>query len=673
MANKHALVIGINEYTYMEDEYQLTGCVNDAKLVRLVLIQKFGFPKDNIVTLFNQQATRQGMRDAMQHMVSTLAKDDIFVFHYSGHGHQCRVKTEFTDEGSGKLNCILPSDDSEPKPDSDDVYFREIREHEINEWLQKIAQKTRYTTLIFDACHSGTITRGADEDELAVDGGRQFTARFVPESARQQIVTLDSASPEMATRAGEGPKTSMNWLTLSENYVVISGCRDTQKSKETYFYEGDKPFKHGVLTYSLCQALKDAKPRSTYRDIFEQVSAKVVTLTAQQNPQIEGAIDREVLGVNDIEPLNFILLEEVNEEYVSLAGGLAHGVSKGSLWDVYLPHTKQKDPQALVATVEIEKVEGLSATGRVIKRLQSIDVGARAVLQAHSQLAENAATPLLVHVQNLPPSLGEPLARDIVNSPLLRLASSTAQADLIGFTAASLRSLPIQFHRGLSANAVFPVAGFLTPERELSMPIHAVDASGIEQLFIENLEKIAKYRNIVGLQNEDSQLDAEFNIYRRLLNDSVELANGGSCAFSSGERMVLEFKNNMPDTTVFFNVIWLTANCEVMHFYPPRTSSEELSPGNTVRIGDNQNTLGVSLSDSYFADIGVEFIKVFYSTAETDFRFLNQQGVRSGSIEQTATSVIPSFQLAATGEPVTSEVTEVDDWQAITRSFVLKR
>ena len=110
-----------------------------------------------------------------------------------------------------------------------------------------------------------------------------------------------------------------------------------------------------------------------------------------------------------------------------------------------------------------------------------------------------------------------------------------------------------------------------------------------------------------------------------------------------------------------------------MHFYPPRTSSEELSPGNTVRIGDNQNTLGVSLSDSYFADIGVEFIKVFYSTAETDFRFLNQQGVRSGSIEQTATSVIPSFQLAATGEPVTSEVTEVDDWQAITRSFVLKR
>ncbi|GEM_PF-6591203 len=670
MPNKHALLIGINQYPFMEEQYQLSGCVNDVKLLRQVLVQKFGFNRDNIRTLFNKDATRQGMLDAMNDIVSVLEEDDIFVFQYSGHGHQCRVKTEFTDEGSGKLNCILPCDDSEPKPDSDDVFFREIREHEINEWLHKIAEKTRYTTLIFDACHSGTITRNVIDGDNETRQSRQYKARFIPESARNQVVTLDSEASDIVTRSGQAvDNKATNWLTLSENYVVISGCRDTQKSKETYFYEGDARFKHGVMTYCLCEALKNAKPGMTYRDVFEQVSARVVTIVQEQNPQIEGELDREVLGVHDIEPLNFILVDTVSDNTVTLSAGVAQGVSINSEWDIYLPHSKREDASAIVAKIKVTTATGLTATGDIIECKAPIDVGARAVLRHNGEVAK----PLSVNLSELPSSIKPALERDVHQSTLLRAEESRNKSDMIGFSYASLQTLPTSFQPAVSQGSNFPVAGFMTKEGSLAMPIQGLNLPNVDEILMDNLEKIAKYRNLLNLRNNESELDVEFNLYRRLIDDNVELVNGGTSEFMDSEPMVIEFRNNMPETTVFFNVIWLTANCEVMHFYPPRTSSEELSPGRVVRIGDQLNKLSASLSKNYYADLGMESIKVFFSTAETDFRFLNQSGLRSSGPVQTTGNVIKEFQSAVTGKAPEKSTTVVDDWQAVTRSFLLHR
>src|SRR2546430_17279997 len=57
----HALLIGINQY---ENVSPLSYAVNDAQGIREVLINDLGFPAENIVSLFDQQATKRNILES---------------------------------------------------------------------------------------------------------------------------------------------------------------------------------------------------------------------------------------------------------------------------------------------------------------------------------------------------------------------------------------------------------------------------------------------------------------------------------------------------------------------------------------------------------------------------------------------------------------------------------
>jgi len=57
--SKHALLIGINKYANLSERAQLQGCVNDAKLMRDVLIEHYGFDDGDIRHLGSK---RRGIR-----------------------------------------------------------------------------------------------------------------------------------------------------------------------------------------------------------------------------------------------------------------------------------------------------------------------------------------------------------------------------------------------------------------------------------------------------------------------------------------------------------------------------------------------------------------------------------------------------------------------------------
>ncbi len=46
--NKHALLIGINKYSYLPPQYKLNGCINDIEMMASLLEENFGFPESNI-------------------------------------------------------------------------------------------------------------------------------------------------------------------------------------------------------------------------------------------------------------------------------------------------------------------------------------------------------------------------------------------------------------------------------------------------------------------------------------------------------------------------------------------------------------------------------------------------------------------------------------------------
>ena len=66
---KLALLIGVNDYTKGPASWDLRGCVNDVKMTREVLINKYGFPPDNIKTLVDAEATAKNIIAAPRHFL----------------------------------------------------------------------------------------------------------------------------------------------------------------------------------------------------------------------------------------------------------------------------------------------------------------------------------------------------------------------------------------------------------------------------------------------------------------------------------------------------------------------------------------------------------------------------------------------------------------------------
>ena len=281
MQKKHALVVGVDHYSNLEEQYQLSGCVNDAKLVKRVLIDRFGFVGSEITELHNASAGRAGILGEMKRLVDEIDKDDSVFFHFSGHGS--RRTSADPEEASGMDSTIMPSDSGrDPLPNLD------IVDDEIHEWLRRLSTKTRSITLTFDCCHSGTITRAA----------RRATVRTVEADTRSLAeMGVDVSQLPHKKKAQQRNVAPGGWLAISNAYVVMSGCRDDEYSYEFENQQGNDLVKNGALTYFLTNALTTAKPGETYRDVFERASQGVTAKFPEQHPQIVGADDRNIFDI----------------------------------------------------------------------------------------------------------------------------------------------------------------------------------------------------------------------------------------------------------------------------------------------------------------------------------------------------------------------------------------
>ncbi|MDH3588900.1 MAG: caspase family protein [Gammaproteobacteria bacterium] len=651
MAKRHAVIIGVNKYPNLAHvgNYDLHGCVNDAKLMKSILVDKFKFAETEIVELHNEQASRDAIIGQMNRLVDEVDKGDVVVFHFSGHGSRRRA----ADEDAAKDSTIMPSDSGrDPKPN------RDISDIEVNEWLARLSQRTQYITLTFDCCHSGTMTRDAFGD----------TARVVVDDNRK-VEEMDLAADAAGTldRSKLGPS---GFLMNSESYVVMSGCRDDQLSRE--FSQEDKgpEFRNGALTYFLTQALLQAKPGTTYRDVFEPARLNVIErYKGDQTPQIEGRQDREIFGVRDIEAIRFIPVESVDGDHVSLAGGAAHGLHTGSLWSVYPSGTKTTDGATTLGIIEITEVDALKTKGLVRETHGEITAGARCVEKVPSQTQFQ----LKVDLGALSDKDRKAIKPGIEKSSLLTLSKSADSADMGVYVLQPRDSAKVSDPIPHIQQVQTPTWAVVDAAGMLAMPLHATSENKVVEILVKNLETRARFKNALNLDNPDSKLDVEFNIYEQLDDDNCELANGGDCVFNDGDRISFEIINNEKDA-VYVSLLDFEATGAISLFYPPRGSSEMIEAGKSLRIGRGNQVLRLKLDDAVKEDVAVETLKALITNNETDFRWLEQGATRS--IGQSR--LRKQFEAAYNG-PTTravimeTEEEEADDWKSINRFFNLKR
>lgn len=182
---KRALVVGISTYPPQPDKamtWHAIHGVNDALLMRPVL-QKQGF---SVTTLLNRQATAAAIRQALHRLARQAHAGDLIYIHFSGHGQP--VADLNGDEADGWDEAIVPYDAARSYKKG--VY--DGRNHIIDDELstligaiRKRAGRQGYVYVVVDACHSGGISKGEEEqDSLIIRGSAEgFSAtgkRYVP-------------------------------------------------------------------------------------------------------------------------------------------------------------------------------------------------------------------------------------------------------------------------------------------------------------------------------------------------------------------------------------------------------------------------------------------------------------------------------------------------------------
>ena len=110
--NIYALLVGIDAYTYPVPPLQ--GCVNDIKAIAEYLQGRI--TQDNyqlhLRTLFDRDATRQGIIDGFRQHLSQATSEDIALFYYAGHGSQEQAPPEFWEVEPDRLNETIVCYDS---------------------------------------------------------------------------------------------------------------------------------------------------------------------------------------------------------------------------------------------------------------------------------------------------------------------------------------------------------------------------------------------------------------------------------------------------------------------------------------------------------------------------------------------------------------------------------
>jgi uncharacterized caspase-like protein len=179
-ANSWAILVGIDEYKKWP---HLQYAVRDAEGVGQVLVQKFGFAPERVITLKNAQATRAGILGAFHDLLEQgknagglQPNDRVFMF-FAGHGATRKLS-------SGRdLGYIVPYD-----ADPDNLALDAIPMTEIQNIAESLPAK--HELFVMDACYSGLgLTRGGTNSAFLRDNARRLGRQMLTAGGTDQLVS----------------------------------------------------------------------------------------------------------------------------------------------------------------------------------------------------------------------------------------------------------------------------------------------------------------------------------------------------------------------------------------------------------------------------------------------------------------------------------------------------
>ncbi|MBE0575241.1 MAG: caspase family protein [Desulfuromonadales bacterium] len=239
-SKSRALIIGINKY---KEASPLEYAVNDAKEVSDLLIENFGFDKDNVVLLLDEEASKEAiMQEFLKLTNGNVEADERALIFFAGHGCTRTGRR-------GEVGYLVPNDAR------GDDFSTFIRWDDLTKNSELIPAK--HMLFIMDACYGGlAITRHLKP------GSVRFLKDMMIRYSRQ-VITAGKADEVVADAGGPIPNHSVFTGHLIEAlngnaaddqgvitangvmaYVYEKVSKDTNSNQTPHygFFDGDGDF-----------------------------------------------------------------------------------------------------------------------------------------------------------------------------------------------------------------------------------------------------------------------------------------------------------------------------------------------------------------------------------------------------------------------------------------------
>lgn len=278
-----ALIVGVNKYAHPLVP-PTSGAEEDALAAKKLIKHNYDFDESEIHMLLGQQATAANIVNEFRRWLieGTQPGDRVF-FHYSGHGS--RVKDLDRDESDGYDEVIAPYDVAPRGKD----FVNIITDDEIGQLIAQLSG--RLAVMIFDSCHSGTISRGPSGARTAADS----SPRYLP--SPEELARLQSSKGSRGPggqgaltdyQVQDGKSGSRDLKLVDEKtigpatgIVVISAAQSEQVAWS--MKAGDGP--RGALSYAFGEAHQGRV--LTLRKLREEVTGHINAL--HQSGRLKGS------------------------------------------------------------------------------------------------------------------------------------------------------------------------------------------------------------------------------------------------------------------------------------------------------------------------------------------------------------------------------------------------
>jgi len=316
-ATSHALLIGIATYAppkgtplpnqgtgHSTDSrfapnatwHSLQGPPTDVAAMHALLEHTYGFT--DIRELHDQDATRQGILDALNKLIDDTQKGDRVVIYYSGHGSQ---RLDSKSSKNQRDQTIVPVDAWKG--------VKDIRDKELALLFDKIVfDKQARLTAIYDSCNSGTMARGITQ-------------------AVQRTLPYDD--DDVAKESGAVLESDLKRIPQQGDAIILAAAGPTQSAVEASYPEDG--LVHGAFTRALIRVLSENKQALSAEDVVSAVASMMHADPLDfQQPSVEGRVHESLFGEPVASDELHLRVTKVETGKIALDVGSAAGFGVGT-------------------------------------------------------------------------------------------------------------------------------------------------------------------------------------------------------------------------------------------------------------------------------------------------------------------------------------------------------